>query len=174
MGYACYKGPWPRNRDQGYGVPAKCDYPGCDADIDRGIAYACGGDPMENCGLFFCYEHKRHDVDPEAEWSDENRHQFGVCERCAKGEPSFDPSPDTPEWVHHKLTDDSWAQWRAENPEWVTDNRATTQRQVNPAAGLGQETEGQDSEALQQARTPQGKEGQRATQDRRTRTRPAS
>jgi hypothetical protein len=54
MGYACYE----RNgRDQGYGVPAKCDHPECNKDIDRGIGYACGGDPMENCGLFFFAEH---------------------------------------------------------------------------------------------------------------------
>ena len=47
MGYACYE----RNgRDQGYGVPAKCDHPGCDADIDRGIAYACGGEPTDTKG----------------------------------------------------------------------------------------------------------------------------
>ena len=34
------------NRDIGYGVPATCDQPGCGADIDRGLAFVCGGDPM--------------------------------------------------------------------------------------------------------------------------------
>lgn len=116
MGYACYEH---NGRDQGYGVPAKCDHPGCDKDIDRGIGYACGSDPMENCGLFFFGEHSQHDKTfvPEAE---QERHDWGVCERCAKeyAEP-FEPSPDTQEWIDHKMTDPTWQQWRDENPEWV-------------------------------------------------------
>ena len=48
MGYGCYTSS--SGRDQGYGVPAKCDHPGCDEDIDRGIAFACGDDPMETVG----------------------------------------------------------------------------------------------------------------------------
>lgn len=34
------------NRDIGYGVPAFCDHPGCTAEIDRGLAYVCGGGLM--------------------------------------------------------------------------------------------------------------------------------
>lgn len=116
MGYGCYE---LNGRDQGYNVPAKCDHPDCNEDIDRGMGYSCGGDPTENCGLFFCRKHRSHDVDPEAEWSDDNRHDFEVCERCAKCEESFDPSPDTQEWIDHKMTCETWANWRAKNPEFV-------------------------------------------------------
>ena len=48
-------------RDIGYGVPAVCDHPDCDARIDRGLSYVCcnqeprGG---EGCGLYFCEKHK--------------------------------------------------------------------------------------------------------------------
>lgn len=119
MGYSCYE---MNGRDQGYGVPATCDHPGCNKNIDRGMAYACGGDPTENCGLFFCGEHRSHCVDPDAEWTSENRHTFGVCERCAADAEPFDPSPDSQEWIDHKLTNPTWAEWRAENPKWVAEN----------------------------------------------------
>lgn len=102
-----------RKRHIGYGVPAKCDHPDCGEDIDRGIAHACGGGVMEdlpNCGLFFCGTHLNY-----AEDGDE---QGWACERCAADEPPFDPSPDTAEWVEHVLTDESWAQFRADNPAW--------------------------------------------------------
>lgn len=119
MGYGCYER---GGRDQGYMVPAICDHPDCSAEIDRGIGYACGDDPMENCGLFFCHDHKRHDVDPEAEWADGNRHQFGVCERCAADHPAFDPSPDTEYWCAWKMNHESWGGWRSENPDFVKAN----------------------------------------------------
>lgn len=32
-----------RGRPIGYYHAAQCDYPGCDAEIDRGLSYACGG-----------------------------------------------------------------------------------------------------------------------------------
>jgi len=32
-------------RDVGYGVPAWCDHPGCEAEIDRGLSYVCGNEP---------------------------------------------------------------------------------------------------------------------------------
>jgi hypothetical protein len=119
MAYQCYE---KDGRDQGYGVPATCDHPGCTADIDRGMGYACGGDPTENCGLFFCAEHRRHDVYPEAEWTDQNRHQFGVCERCASGDEPFDPSPDTEYWRAWKMNHPTWARWREENPDFTKAN----------------------------------------------------
>ncbi len=95
-------------RDIGYGVPATCDYPGCGAQIHRGLAYVCGGQPYggeTGCGLYFCKVHAPADT----------------CERCADGptETPFDPTPDVPEWIAHKLTDDSWAEWRAEHPDEV-------------------------------------------------------
>ncbi|MBR7792350.1 hypothetical protein KDM87_07030 [Undibacterium sp. FT147W] len=94
------------NRDIGYGVPAICDHPECNEKIDRGLSYVCmseephGGD---GCGLYFCWKHLT----------------TCGCERCAAGDPPFQPKPDSSEWVEWKLTDESWAQWRAENPDEV-------------------------------------------------------
>lgn len=98
-------------RDIGYGVPAKCDHPDCDNDIDRGLAYVCGGAPYggdDGCGLFFCATHGGGTL----------------CERCepeagADPLPPFPPKPDVPVWINHKLTDPSWQQWRDENPDEV-------------------------------------------------------
>jgi hypothetical protein len=97
------------DRDIGYGVPSICDYPGCGAEIDRGLSYVCGGEPYGGdfgCGLYFC-EHHLHFSGCGAY----------VCERCLAGADPFTPTPDTPEWVHHKATDLSWAEWRAEQKE---------------------------------------------------------
>ena len=37
------------NRDIGYGVPAYCDHPGCNKEIDRGLSHVCGGEPCDYC-----------------------------------------------------------------------------------------------------------------------------
>lgn len=108
-------------RDIGYGVPATCDQPGCGASIDRGLDYVCGDEPYggdHGCGLFFCEAHRAFtffDVDGKP-FSGEGESDTGatVCERCAKGEPAFEPTPDVAEWIRHKETDPSWAAWRAE------------------------------------------------------------
>jgi hypothetical protein len=87
-------------RDIGYGVPAWCDHPECKEKIDRGLAYVCrdqqpyGGD---GCGLYFCDKHRC----------------YGKC--CH----DFTSKPDHPEWLVWKLTDESWATWRKENPQAV-------------------------------------------------------
>lgn len=52
MGYANYdlddgKGP------RGYAVETKCEHPGCDKSIDRGLAFLCYG-----CTGYFCNEHQ--------------------------------------------------------------------------------------------------------------------
>lgn len=99
-----YDSTW--GRDIGYGVPAVCDHPKCNAQIDRGLSYVCGGEPYggkKGCGLFFC-----------------NKHLVGYgpqrCPRCAAYKPPYaHPKPDTREWANWKLTDPSWAQWRKEN-----------------------------------------------------------
>ena len=100
------------DRDIGYGVPAKCDYPGCNADIHRGLAYVCGGEPYggeHGCGLYFCEDHQV------------GEHQ--TCEHCAAQDgQEFEPTPDTPEWINHKLADESWAKWREEHPDWVAEH----------------------------------------------------
>ncbi len=90
-------------RDIGYGVPAYCDHPDCDAEIDRGLSHVCcgqepyGGD--EGCGLYFCGKHSVGN---------------GMCERCSKGKEPFEPKPEHPNWIHHRETDPSWAEWREE------------------------------------------------------------
>ena len=115
MGWAVgYDPNW--RRDVGYGVPAICDHPGCGTAIDRGLGYVCGGRPYggeEGCGLFFCDEHLL--VGGKG---------FQQCDRCLDGEPPFDPTPDTREWLDWKLTDESWEVWRDEHPEAVEAIRA--------------------------------------------------
>ena len=47
-------------KEVGYSVEATCDHPGCNEKIDRGIAYACGGDHGEDehsCDGYFCDDH---------------------------------------------------------------------------------------------------------------------
>jgi hypothetical protein len=104
----------------GYGVPATCDHPECKQEIDRGLSYVCGSEPYggeHGCGLYFCAEHL---------WM---KGGVQLCERCLQNasidwdvvsdaelvEP-FDPKPDIPTWIQHQLKDESWAQWREENP----------------------------------------------------------
>lgn len=100
-------------RDIGYGVPAWCDHPKCNEQIDRGLAYVCGNAPYGGefgCGLFFCGDHMRYVSDNKSQ----------VCPRCAHGKPPYKhPKPDHPEWIAWKLNDPSWAEWRAENPKFV-------------------------------------------------------
>ncbi len=92
------------HRDIGYGVPALCDHPGCEARIDRGLSFVCGSEPYggdRGCGLYFC-----------------SVHQYGgkqLCERCLKRRAPFTATPDLEEWVRHKATHLSWAKWREEN-----------------------------------------------------------
>ena len=104
-----YDSTW--NRDIGYGVPATCDRPDCGEAIDRGLSYVCGSEPLGGehggCGLYFCGEHL---------FRDGKRY---LCERCLAEDPPFEPTPDTAEWAHWKLTDESWAEWRRLNPERI-------------------------------------------------------
>ena len=96
-------------RDIGYGVPAWCDHPDCNEAIDRGLAHVCGGQPYggeHGCGLYFCGKHL---------------YLIGQkCERChPRHKPPFQPKPEHPDWIKHKLTDESWQEWRNENSEAV-------------------------------------------------------
>ena len=93
-------------RDIGYGVPAICDYPGCGAKIDRGLANVCGGESYggeHGCGLFFCGKHLSY-----------NGAGIQLCKRCTTHQSLFTPTPDTLEWLRHKMTDPSWCKWRVE------------------------------------------------------------
>lgn len=50
-----------RGRPIGYCHAGKCDHPGCDELIDRGLAYACGGMHGEDeysCDQYFCAQHR--------------------------------------------------------------------------------------------------------------------
>ena len=91
-------------RDIGYGVPAFCDHPKCRAEIDRGLAFVCGGEPYGGdlgCGLYFCAEHRYLD---------------SRCLRCRQHKPPYKRiKPDHPNWTAHKMTDPSWSTWRKEN-----------------------------------------------------------
>lgn len=105
-------------RDIGYGVPAQCDHHGCDEQIDRGLGYVCGGEPYGGdvgCGLYVCSKHQFY--------TGKRRGEKNVCFKCLWGnrgkEPFFKPSPDVREWIEHKLSDESWSEWRAENPDQV-------------------------------------------------------
>lgn len=96
-------------RDIGYGVPAPCDHPECAKIIHRGMDYVCGGEPYggdHGCGLYFCGEHL---------WIGGENDDPQMCEACVDGAPAFEPKPDVQEWIDHKMTDPSWAQWREEN-----------------------------------------------------------
>lgn len=109
------------NRDIGYGVPANCDHPNCNAKIDRGLSYVCGGEPYggdDGCGLYFCGKHLFYESGIQYQ---RRQKVFQLCERCFNNdEEPFKATPDHPQWIEWKLTDESWQQWRDENPEWVS------------------------------------------------------
>lgn len=102
-------GPDQHGRFVGYGVPAFCDHPKCTAQIDRGLAYVCcnqepyGGD--RGCGLYFC---EKHSTGFE-----------GRCMRCARSRPTpyTITKPEHPVWLKHLINDESWADWRREDPD---------------------------------------------------------
>lgn len=98
-------------RDIGYGVPAICDDPECEREIDRGLSYVCGGNLYggeKGCGLHFCSHHL---------WMKRDGTQ--LCRRCTDGKEPFKPKPDTREWIEWKLTHESWADWRDAEPDEV-------------------------------------------------------
>lgn len=100
------------NRDIGYGVPAICDHPKCGAEIDRGLAHVCGGEPYggeHGCGLHFCPAHLWYHTFGRGS----NAECVQTCARCKRYRQPFAPKPDHPDLVHHKATDPSWAEWRA-------------------------------------------------------------
>lgn len=49
-----------QGRPIGYSISATCDEPDCHAEIDRGLAYVCGGmhgGGEHGCGRYFCASH---------------------------------------------------------------------------------------------------------------------
>lgn len=126
-----------QNRDVGYGILAICDHPECTAEIDRGLAYICCEDINHNacCGAFYCAEHRENYVygdeiddmeDEELEALNidvESQEVFDAVEngdivRC-RHEP-IQPNKENAAWLEHVLKDESWSQWREENPAKVT------------------------------------------------------
>ena len=73
-----------KGRPIGYLNSGICDHEGCDAEIDRGLAYACGGmhgnhDERSEDGVcegYFCYEHLT--------MIERGSHTLSVCFSCAK------------------------------------------------------------------------------------------
>lgn len=77
-----------RGRPIGYAHAARCDQPGCDAKIDRGLAYACGGmhgDDEYYCEGYFCGEH----LFAYVYIPDEGR-SVQLCPACAARVPEVD------------------------------------------------------------------------------------
>lgn len=67
-----------QGRPIGYAHPATCDHPGCNAQIDRGLSYACGGmhgNSEIGCEKYFCGDHLEYTVDDNEDFST-------VCEEC--------------------------------------------------------------------------------------------
>lgn len=125
MGYQVYK---VGQRWGGYGVPTYCEFPSCRKVIDRGISYACGGEPFSEhgCDRYFCSKHLKHTYfNPEEEdgickhEEDCECESAEVCIRCAKGEASFPYKQEHPKWMRHLLKDESWEDWRKSDPETV-------------------------------------------------------
>ncbi|MCE9560421.1 MAG: hypothetical protein K8U57_00040 [Planctomycetes bacterium] len=63
-------------REIGYAVAAMCDFPGCVAEIDRGLGYVCGmmHGGENGCGRYFCDAHRdqgRHACPSPAEDEDD-------------------------------------------------------------------------------------------------------
>lgn len=124
MGYQIYR---VGKRWCGYGVPAYCEHPDCSEEIDRGVSYACGGEPFSDvgCDRYFCSKHLQwYAYNPDT--GKECKHKkdcdcesVDVCERCAKGKPPFDYKPEHPTWIKHLLKDESWEEWRRGNPDEV-------------------------------------------------------
>lgn len=122
MGYAVYEHRAPSRPQQfaGYGVVARCDYPECSVEIDRGFSYACGGDgPLDHtCGGYFCGEHQNYD------YADEDSDDMGDLENivCLHSPEDRDMAkPEHPDWIKHVETDDTWEEFRTLYPDWKKD-----------------------------------------------------
>lgn len=125
MGYSIG---YSNGRDIGYAVPAPCDQPGCEKEIDRGMSYCCGSFRSDDgCGLYFCEDHLYYHEDTQGDSAE-------FCDVCViylkllaidpdtayKSAPAgYDPKPDLLKWVIWKLYDQSWERWRRETPKEV-------------------------------------------------------
>lgn len=110
-------------------MTATCEHPGCNEKIDRGMSFACGGEPFSEygCDRYFCPAHLFYtQFNKEGEvCSREDDCQcvtVAVCKKCHEGKGDlFDYKPEHPEWVYHLLNHHSWERWRKENPDAVAE-----------------------------------------------------
>lgn len=63
-------------REAGYGVEARCDKAGCEPEIDRGLGYLCGDNPVgwrteqeAGCGGYYCASHRNDHDCPDDRWN---------------------------------------------------------------------------------------------------------
>lgn len=85
-----------KGRPIGYAHEATCDHPGCDAAIDRGLAYACGGEHGEDevsCEGYFCEKHRGNVVIQP--WA--SGRLVAVCDACFQAalDAGYDEETDT-------------------------------------------------------------------------------
>ena len=127
MGYSVYE-IW-NNRWGGYWVPAICEHPDCNEEIDRWMSYACWWEPFSEywCDRYFCEKHTKMktidnfwDTVTEDNYKkeDEDNYEFKeVCERCLNNKEPFSYKPESKEWLEHLINDESWEKWRENNPK---------------------------------------------------------
>ena len=123
MGYQCYQ---VGQRYAGYGVPAYCEYPSCRKVIDRGVSYACGGEPFSEygCDRYFCGKHLHYGYFKTDGSKCNHEHDCRcdcaqVCERCRDDKALFPYKSEHPTWMRWMLKDKSWEEWRNDHPETV-------------------------------------------------------
>jgi hypothetical protein len=125
MGYQVYEDIPARDygvrRWAGYGVPAICDFAECEAEIDRGMGYRC-----EEYTRYTYFDEHSNPCAVTDDWDDEREEQVVGCQLHFCEEHSEHsthkgsiPKPDTAEWVAWMLADESWTEWRSDNPSMV-------------------------------------------------------
>lgn len=125
MGYQVYRDVEGNDRWAGYGVPAECDWADCAKRIDRGLGCKCedhGGYELILDGESIDYLRIDDEPAAEEEWVETAGCGLYFCESHRVLTDRHDgvaPKPDSAEWNAHILSDDSWQQWRDENPDVV-------------------------------------------------------
>lgn len=75
-----------RGRNIGYMHAARCDHPGCNKKIDRGLAYACGGMHGDcggsACEGYFCADHLYFAETLPGSSAESDLRQSQVCAEC--------------------------------------------------------------------------------------------
>lgn len=132
MGYQVYRDVEGHDRWAGYGVPAECDWGDCHERIDRGLSYKCedhGGYELMLDGESIGYDRFEDEPDADEEWVKKDGCGLYFCEAhevLTDKHEGVTPKPDCAEWEAHMLADESWQQWRDENPERVTKMKEMT------------------------------------------------